>query len=81
MYYNRDSVTGNILKVTGSTSSLLGFHPGNSWTHDRVATENSASFAGRSGNIQIQGTRTLSIIAGGIGDFISKSESYFMGLG
>ncbi|MGG1619687.1 hypothetical protein ACIFQM_23205 [Paenibacillus sp. NRS-1782] len=81
VYYNRDSATRNITKVTGSTSTLLGFHPGNSWAHDRVATDNSASLKGRAGNIQIKGTRTLSIIIGGIGDITSRSESYFMGLG
>jgi|GEM_PF-6690549 len=80
VYYDRNS-SGNITKVTGSSSSLQGFHPGNSWSHDAVATNNSASFSGKSGSIYIKGTRTLSIITGGIGDIVSKPQSFFMGLG
>lgn len=80
VYYDRNS-SGNITKVTGSTSSLLGFHPGNSWSHDEVATNKSASLSGKSGSISIKGTRTLSIISGGIGEIVSKSQSFYMSLG
>lgn len=80
VYYQRNSMNGNIVNITGTSSTLLGFHPGNSWTHDNYATINSAYLQGTTGHIYIKGTRTLSIIIEGIGNIVSKQESYFMGL-
>jgi hypothetical protein len=77
--YDRNS-SGNIVEITDSTSSLLGFHPGVAWSHDAVLTKYSANIGGKTGNIQIKGTKTLTIILGGITDFSTKDESYFMGL-
>ncbi|MGG4092078.1 hypothetical protein [Paenibacillus lautus] len=80
--FNRHDSAGNwnIVSVTDSSSSLLGFHPGNSWQHDRAATNATANVNGRTAQIIIKGVRTLSIIGGGgIGEeIISRPQSFSM---
>lgn len=74
-YVTATSVKGKITS-TSTDSTLLGFHPGNSWGHKAGASSVTLDSDKTGGYANIVGVLTLSIIIEGIGDIISKTLTH-----
>lgn len=74
----KNSSTGVISGSPTTDSQLYGFHPGNSWSHSSTRSSVTLNSKKTGGSATIVGDRTLSIIFEGIGNIVTKQETYYM---